>query len=64
MKQLDINKVIWEAPEHRSMKSLAKHFEMDVSTLKYHLGKQRKLQLVKRVIYWATDGKMYKAIRS
>jgi hypothetical protein len=58
--KLDIDKIIFEAPVEKSFSALARRFGMDVSTMRYRLMKERKLELVKQVIFWATDGKRYK----
>jgi hypothetical protein len=50
MSAFDVDKVIWEAPLHKSMVSLAKEFGMGPEMFKYRLMKERKLMLVKNIV--------------
>jgi len=48
--KLDIDQVIYEAPMHKTMASLARKFNAEISMFKYRLMKAHKLMLVKNII--------------
>jgi hypothetical protein len=50
MRSLNIDKVIFEAPLHKHMSDLAKHFNVNAMFLRYRLMKARKLMLVKSIL--------------
>jgi hypothetical protein len=48
--KLDFNKVLDETKNHKTIASLARAFEMNISMFKYNLSKTGKLMLIKKVV--------------
>lgn len=48
----DLNKTIWEAPLHTTFTSLSKSLGVNHTMLRYNLAKDRKLDLILRILKW------------
>ena len=50
MKTFNPDKIIFEAPMHKTMTALAAHFSMTPFMLRYNLGKSRHLSIVDKIL--------------